>query len=217
MAQKPIEKASDLKGLKIGEICAVKMGRFHPTQMTLGPLEIARIREKMEGMSAEELEEYLEETPVPIVIGPKGKFCFVLDRHHHTRAAQLEKIKAAPAIVTCNWYDEDLDYLQTLQKLMDNGMLHPFDQFGEGPRPLGYMPQKIYFMATDPYRDLSRRVLRKGGFEKTKELHAEMKWANYLRPLVPLILVVTDIDKAVDMAIPFCKLKEAGSLPGFLR
>jgi hypothetical protein len=128
----------------------------------------------------------------------------------------LEKIKAVPAIIQCNWYEEDLDYVQTLKRLEKEGFLHPCSQFGE-KLDLLHTPHKIYFMASDIYLDLVRKLIRKEAIGKSQEIHAENKWADYLRLHIPLLLVTTDFDKAVEMSIPLCKLDAAKGLPGFLR
>lgn len=90
-----------------------------------------------------------------------------------------------------------------------------FDEEGRGPKTPADLPKKIAELRDDPYRGLAWAVRKQNGFAKTDDPFAEFRWANYLRQRVKIGERPGDFERAVELALPFCRLKDAKDLPGY--
>ena len=100
---------------------------LHPTQLTVGLLEVKEKRKHLASLSSKAQADFLAAHPMPAVIGP-GKKLYITDHHHLARAALDGGVKVA-----CFEVEADLRSLGTDEfwaKMDENSWVHPLDQNG---------------------------------------------------------------------------------------
>jgi hypothetical protein len=174
-------------------------------------IEVREKKHHLAKLDAGEQKSFMNDHPMPVVVGPEGKL-FITDHHHLGRAA-LE----AGLEVGCLQVEADLSKLvgDAFWKEMDaRAWVHPLDQNGVRH---GYhrIPHHLEDLVDDVYRSLAGRVRSTGGYEKTPSPFAEFVWADFFRRLIPIESVEADFDTAVELAIPFARSERAKGMPGF--
>lgn len=187
---------------------------LRPTQMALGMREVEHRVKKMREMQPRELEAYLrhEDQRVPVVIGPGGER-YIVDHHHHARAAWEVGIEKLPIEVRADL--SDLSSAAFWARMRDSGWLYPYDQLGHGPHDPALLPENVKGMADDPYRSLAWKVRREGGYDKTSVPYAEFRWANFFRERLRTFPTRDDFDAAVTEALRLASTPAARDLPGY--
>jgi len=184
-----------------------------PTQFSVGLREVDLKIERFGKMSGKELERFLRERSIPIVAGP-DELIYVIDHHHLARAAWQYGIKKLPIKWTSDFSKlKDGKFWRAMEK---NHQVHLLDQFGNGPHEAHRLPEDIRGLADDPYRSLAWAVRREGGYEKSDEIFAEFKWAEFLRKKVVVEHGDDGFRKALKKALKVCKKHECDKLPGFV-
>jgi hypothetical protein len=69
-----------------------QLGTFRPTQLTAGMAEV-REKKDLARLDRPGMKSFMEEHPIPAVVGPGGRF-FIIDHHHLGRAALEANVEA---------------------------------------------------------------------------------------------------------------------------
>jgi len=184
---------------------------LHPTQITVGLLEVKEKRKHLASLSSKAQQDFLAAHPMPAVLGP-GKKLYITDHHHLARAALDGGVKVA-----CFEIDADLSSLDTDEfwaKMDENSWVHPLDQNGVRHRYVS-LPDHMSQLIDDVYRSLAGFVRDAGGFEKTRTAFAEFIWADFFRRNVSIEDVTADFQKAVKQAQRLARSSIAKGIPGF--
>jgi hypothetical protein len=182
-----------------------------PTQLTIGFLEVAEKRKRLAALSAADQGKFLEDHPMPVVIGP-GKKLFITDHHHLARAAFELKIAEA-----CFEVDEDFSALSENKfwPAMDaQSWVHPLDHNGVRHR-YDQIPKTLDKLVDDVYRSVAGFVRDQGGYDKTHTAFAEFIWADFFRRNIPIEDVTEDFKGAVKRGIELARAPIAKRIPGF--
>jgi len=195
----------------VAKLHEVEIHRLRPTQITIGLIEVAVKRARLEQLKKHEQRDFLEAHPIPAVWGPDGKL-YITDHHHLARAA-------AEAGVDSGFFCVEDDYskvpiAQFWPKMNAAHWAHPIDEHGE-QRPFTEIPDHLQELRDDPYRSLACFVRTAGGFDKTPTAYAEFLWADFFRSRVVIGPTRADFDQAVLKALPLAASSAAASLPGY--
>ena len=186
---------------------------LRPTQLTVGMKEVDFRVKSLLGMKAKELEKYLRERPVPVILGPKSR-TFLLDHHHLARACWEAGLYELHVEVKADFSTKSVPELW--EHLRKNHWLFMYDQWGNGPHDPIQLPQSVKCMADDPYRSLAWRVRVKGGFEKVSAPFSEFPWATFFRKELKKHPVFDNFEDAVKEAMELCHSPAASDLPGYV-
>lgn len=153
---------------------------LRPTQFCLGFIEIDEKISKIEKMKKEELQKYLDEKKVPVVVGPNNVH-YMIDRHHLVRCCWelgIEKVVVNEIA--------DLSHLSTeafWEVMKTAKWCYLYDQFGNGPHSENLLPESIRTMSDDGFRSLAYFLRDDKVYNKNsnKVPFIEFYWANYLR------------------------------------
>jgi hypothetical protein len=189
----------------------VEIHRLHPTQMTVGMIEVGDKRDKLQSLHKHEVRDFMAEHPIPAVWGPEDKL-YLIDHHHLARAASEARIETGFFEV-----EDDLSKLDARQfwsRMSQARWAHPIDEHGRA-QSVDAIPKHVEKLKDDVYRSLAGYVRNLGGYEKTPTAFAEFLWADFFRTRVKVGPNREDFTQAVDMALKLAAGPEASSLPGF--
>ena len=201
-----------------------------PTQASVGFLEVElKMRELEEKARDGALEKYLEKHPIPAVRGPDGRM-YLTDHHHMGLAMQRladawdQSDKPAgsnPYRKCCFVLGEDhgSDFSMSMPsfwRVMEaEGLCHFYD--GNGKR-VPALPRTLENLQDDPYRSLAGLARKAGAYEKVDVPYTEFKWADFLRPRIPVAeITMSRLDQAIAKATQIARSPEAEGLPGYLK
>jgi hypothetical protein len=188
-----------------------KIQLLHPTQLTVGMIEVHKKQKHLSALKATEQRDFMQAHPMPAVIGPAGQL-FITDHHHLGRAA-LE------AGVVTGFFEVEADFsscdLATFWTKMDqNRWVHPLDENGVR-HYFSAIPNHLDNLIDDVYRSLAGYVRDAEGYEKTPTAFAEFVWADFFRRSIPIEDLKANFAAAVQTAMPMAQSKDAAELPGF--
>jgi hypothetical protein len=203
MSQPDYPRKTKLDLVAIAALC--------PTQITIGMREVAEKCRRWRDVKNKEA--FLARRVIPVLLGP-NRDCYLIDRHHLTRALLDEGVAEVAVMV---W--ADLSHLPktAFWNLLDNrGWCHPYDDRGKRIE-FDQMPRRIADLRDDPFRSLSGETRRRGGFTKNATPFSEFIWADFLRRRMKRQLVERDFEGAVADALGLVRSREAACLPGWCR
>lgn len=189
----------------------VEIHRLHPTQMTVGMIEVGDKRAKLQSLGKHQARDFLAEHPIPAVWGLDEKL-YLIDHHHLARAASEAGIESGFFEV-----EDDLSKLEARQFWAHMGQArwaHPIDEHGRA-QSFDAIPKHVEKLKDDVYRSLAGYVRNAGGYEKTPTAFAEFLWADFFRTRVKVGPNREDFGRAVDKALKLAASAEASALPGF--
>ncbi|MEP9377896.1 ParB-like protein [Aquabacter sp. CN5-332] len=192
----------------------VEIADLHPTQLTLGLVEVAKRAKRMSALGKRELDALVEDKPVPCVIGPKGRL-YMIDHHHLCRALLLcgRNTVFQDVSATKDWSHMELhEFWPAMDKA---GMCWPIDADGNR-RPYARIPDHVRALTDNPWRTLARGVRGKAFRDDDDTPFKEFMWGEYFRTFMSKRLIETDLDLAEDLALDLAMLDEAQDLPGFI-
>ncbi len=163
----------------------ISLSNIRPGQLTIGVAE-ARIRAAaLEAMTEQERRQYLEEHPISIALGPKGRVHLV-DGHHVSYALlELESrgVMAAKAPAKI-WGDlsksTESEFWETMQ---NRNWVYLFDEKGAPVKP-GDLPQHLKGLRDDRQRSLAWLLREEDCYKNLDDPFQEFAWAQFLRTLV---------------------------------
>jgi hypothetical protein len=185
--------------------------RLRPTQITVGLIEVADKRARLEALKKQEQREFLEAHAIPAVWGPDDKL-YITDHHHLGRAACEAGVETG-----FFWIEEDYSSLPIAQfwpKMSAVRWAHPIDQNGKR-RPFEDIPHHLEMLRDDPYRSLAAFVRDAGGYDKTPTAFAEFLWADFFRTRIVIGPTRADFDSSVAKGLTLATSSAAAELPGY--
>ncbi len=186
-----------------------------PTQFAVGMLEVDEKIAIAKAFSKKERKKYVDENPVPVVVGPDGDY-YIVDHHHFLCVCYHTDIKKVRVKIVEDKTKSKLDYENFWQWMFKSRNAYPFCQFGEGPRKALYLPRDIRGLADDPYRSLAWFVRKAGAFENSDRNFAEFQWANFFRKHELLDHKgLIAMPEALIQAVKLAQSKAAKKLPGY--
>jgi hypothetical protein len=191
----------------------VHIDDLHPTQITVGMLEVKRKCDSWKGKSIKKIYKGLSKDShmIPTVLGP-GPVHYVTDHHHLARALHDAGIKKV--LCTVEYDFSDLKPERFWFNLDNRGLMHPFDAHGRR-RDYKDIPDKVSALVDDPYRGLAGEVRRAGGFAKDTTPFSEFLWADFFRPRIDREFIEKHPRQAIKKAFALAKSHEADYLPGW--
>jgi hypothetical protein len=193
------------------QLIEVSLEKLHPTQITVGKLEVALKRKQWSELGKKARLQTLTSHWFPAVLGP-GNTYYIVDHHHFGLALLEEGIKTASVMLL-----KDLSWLDPLKfwTAMDHHRwVHPFDRHGVR-RDYQNVPFHLTHLHDDPYRSLAGELRRGGGYAKDATPFSEFLWADFFRPLITSDLIAHDFDKALTKAKKLARSQQARYLPGW--
>ncbi|MFZ2013995.1 MAG: ParB/Srx family N-terminal domain-containing protein [Nocardioides sp.] len=164
-----------------GTVAAVRVGELRPTQNAVGMDEVTAKVTRMKPRSEANLQAYLLERTMPVVIGDGGHPHLV--DHHHLALALLtaEGDVDVPVEVVRNW--APVKGLHFWRAMARQHWLYPFAPDGAGPIPVARMSKHLSDLGNDIYRSLSWAARSAYAYEKSPDnaIFAEFKWAGFFR------------------------------------
>ncbi len=186
-----------------------------PTQFAIGMLEVEEKIEIVRGYRKKQLRDFIDENPVPVVLGPDGNI-HAIDHHHFLAVCYHLGIKKVRVKVVKDLSKRRMTFAQFWKWMFKSRHAYPYCQFGEGPRKAIYLPKDIRALADDPYRSLAWFVRKAGDFENSQRNFAEFKWANFFREKRLLDRSgLAGMPRALVKAALLAKSPAAKHLPGF--
>jgi len=190
----------------------IKIKHLHPTQMSVGYEQVNEKSKHMNKKKHKELDDYLYEHVVPIVLGPENKM-YIIDHHHLCFAAHQSDIDEVYGKIIKDFSSmNDIDFWDIMKT---NNYIWLYDTDGNNinlSQFLLLLPDSIKKLRDDPYRSLAGIVRKEGGFTKDITPFSEFHWANFYRNKIPN---VNFSNKTVEYAIYLSTTDEAKDLPGF--
>ncbi len=190
----------------------MKMGvlELRPTQFVLGMREVDFKVAKIAAMSEKRLEEWIDEHPVPCVLGPHGH-TYLIDNHHFLAACYHTGIDKVVVNVVAD--RSALSREAFWDFMRSKTWLYLNDLFGGGPHDPAYLPFDIRYLGDDLFRSLAWELRRAGLIEKVQQPYSEFKWADLLRRQLHIDLHATTYKQAVADAIACFKSLQAPKAP----
>jgi hypothetical protein len=182
-----------------------------PTQLTIGFLEVEEKKKRLRALSAKDQQQFLQDHPMPVVLGP-GKKLYITDHHHLARAAFDLKIDSA-----CFEVDEDFSALgqdKFWVEMDKQSWVHPLDHNGVRHR-YEFIPKTLDKLVDDVYRSVACFVRDAGGYDKTHTAFAEFIWADFFRRNIPIEDVVENFQAAVKLGQTLARSPDAKRIPGY--
>ena len=190
--------------------CAI--GALHPTQISVGMLEVKDKKHEIKKMSSRELDDFELKNPEPSVMGPGGKL-YIIDHHHLARALYEAGVNYTYCTVLADL--SNMTAAQFWAEMRRRNWVYPYDEDGNGPLPYSSIPANVGMMTDDPYRSFAAAVRKAGGYDKTDKPFAEFKWADYFRPLIKKGDLENHFDRSVKDGVKLAHSSAASGLPGY--
>jgi hypothetical protein len=195
----------------MSKIQPIAIKDLYPTQLTVGLIEVEDKKKRLLAMSAKDQQSFLQDHPMPVVVGPQNRL-FITDHHHLARAASAAGIAQS--------YYQVLDDLGSLNldgfwiEMNKNQWVHPLDEHGVRHQ-YSQIPEHVDALVDDVYRSLAGYVRDAGGYDKTPAAFAEFVWADFFRRNIAIEEVTANFHAVVPHAHDLAKSKIAKGLPGF--
>ncbi|HWZ47781.1 MAG TPA: ParB-like protein [Herbaspirillum sp.] len=193
------------------QLINVKLEKLHPTQITVGKLEVALKRRQWSELGKKARLTALNSHWFPVVLGPEETH-YIVDHHHFGLALLEENVKIVSAMVL-----KDLSWLESSKfwSVMDHHQwVHPYD--GDGARcEYRSVPFHLTHLHDDPYRSLAGELRRAGGYAKDATPFSEFLWADFFRPLIAPGVIEQDFSRALIKAKKLARTQAARYLPGW--
>ena len=193
------------------QLINARLDKFHPTQITVGKMEVALKRKQWTELGKKSRSAALASHWFPAVFGPEDKY-YIVDHHHFGLALLEEEVKTVSVMLL-----KDLSWLDpsTFWGVMDlHQWVHPYDSEGVR-RDFAAVPYHLTHMHDDPYRSLAGELRRAGGFAKDVTPFSEFLWADFFRSHIQVSLIEQDFSKALTNAKKIARTQEARYLPGW--
>jgi 3-phytase len=201
--------------LPAGAAYALDARKLHPTQFSHGWREVVHKTAKLNALAPAEVQAYLIDKDVPVVIGPGG-VPYMTDGHHTLRSLleSSQPDKTAYGHILANW--ADLKPEEFWQRMQAENYTYLRDAAGV-LRPPQALPESLLVMQRDPYRGLAWGVMKANGFRERKGVYfQEFRWADHFRDKLKWDDADDDaFDDAVKAACRLAQSPAAAQLPGY--
>ncbi len=195
------------------EVCSTSILALHPTQFTLGMIEIDARAAKIEHKSQSKFDKYMKKHLVPVVIGPNRIF-YMTDHHHLSMALYKDGLRTINVTVTHDW--SSMPPAQFWKQMEATQQVYLFDD-GRGPLSPETLPTNILQMTDDVYRSLAWAVIAQtGAIQDSNVLFDKFLWADFFRKRIPIATVQDNFEQAMQIAAQLAQSPAAKGLPGYI-
>lgn len=197
-----------------GDVCSISVLEVHPTQFSVGMMEVKEKASKIEGLDKKELKKFLKKHTIPTVIGPRHEF-LMTDHHHLARALFEAGVEEINLEIQSDW--SSLSENDFWKKMEAAQLVYLFDENGQGPLSPSQLPRSADRLRDDIYRSLAWAVQKQtGAYADTNSPYASFLWANFFRQEVARNLVENNFDDAVKLGAELARSFKAKNLPGYI-
>ena len=201
-------------GTQTGDVCEIPVLEAHPTQFSVGMLEVTQKTTEIEGMGKKELKKFLSKHTIPTVIGPNHVY-YMTDHHHLARALSEAGVDHMNLEISSDW--SNLDENGFWQKMEANQFVYLYDENGVGPHSPSELPASVAELRDDIYRSLAWAIQKQtGAYADSNAPYASFLWANFFRARVSRATVENDFARALKDGAILARSSEAKDLPGYL-
>jgi hypothetical protein len=199
--------------LSPGTLSLAVVDLLHPAQVALGYREVQYRIQQFKAMTPDELDAYLLEHFLPVVIAP-DRLPYVVDHHHRARAIQMTGLRETVYIKV--WENcKDWTEAAFWQLMQEKAWVYLYDKDGQLVEPSA-LPAGLAELQDDKYRSLAWGVLQVGGYAKSEVPFQEFLWGNYFRQHLTFENTEEGFQQAIHEALRLCRLPEASNLPGYI-
>jgi len=199
-------------GTAHAETRLISIGQLHPTQFVAGMREVEYRSKHLQTRSDSELQVFLKEHALSVVIGP-GERMFIVDGHDTALVVLKDgRSKSVHVNVIANLSGSSpFDFWHRMES---RHWAYLYNAQGEKERYTD-LPGMVLQLQNDPYRSLAYFVEQAGGFEKSGEPFAKIRWANFFRSRIVIDNTDMGWQKAIKQATQAAHTPEAHKLPGY--
>ena len=195
----------------LSELKEVRVHELHPTQITVGMIEVHDKIHELEQMHKHQRRDFLAAHPLPAVHGVDDRL-YITDHHHLGRALYEAGVEHAFIETEARMTAPDTE--RFWQAMAAAHWAHPIDERG-ALRPFSEIPGHLQRMRDDVYRSLAGYVRAAGGYDKTSTPFAEFAWADWFRRRIDVGTDRSSFAAAVSQATALALSPAASHLPGF--
>ena len=196
----------------MSNIHEIEVHRLHPTQITVGMIEVREKRKVLADLKNHALRDFLQNHPIPAVEGPEDRL-YITDHHHLGRALLDQRLPTGFFMI-----EADLSQLslEAFWPEMDKRKwVHPYDENGI-LKSFVDIPRHLTHLIDDPYRSLAGHVRNAGGYQKTDAAFSEFLWADFFRSRITFTEINTNFESAVQKGAALAHGIDAKVLPGYV-
>lgn len=199
--------------LSSGTLGLAAVDLLHPAQVALGYREVEYRIQQFQAMTPAELDTYLLEHFLPVVIAPDS-LPYVVDHHHRARAIQMTGLRKTVYVKV--WENcKDWSRTEFWQLMQEKAWVYPYDKDGQRV-DLEAIPASLEQLQDDPYRSLAWGVLQAGGYIRSDVPFQEFLWGNYFRRHLSFENSEAGFQQAINEALQLCRSPAASHLPGYI-
>lgn len=189
-----------------------KLEQLHPTQITVGKIEVACKREEWSKLGKKARKAALDSHWFPTILGPNGQH-YIVDHHHFGLALIEEGVKEVPLLVLkdMSWLEPEIFW----NMMEHNQWTHPYDERGTR-RNFTAVPGNLTRLRDDCYRSLAGAVRSAGGYAKDVAPFSEFLWADYFRNHISARRIERDLAGTLAKAVELARSQDARYLPGWV-
>jgi len=201
--------------MRAGDHFSIDAERLHPTQPSLSFREVDWRTGLLNGMSQDQVLEFVRTNPPQVIIGPGG-VAYLTDAHHTMRGILDSKHadKRVCGVIVQNWSDLSEDAFWARMQATHNVYLRDGQDQRITPAQL---PASLRDSQSDPYRGLTWMVGYRGGFTARSDVFfQEFYWGEYFRKHIRWNDADdAEFEDAVQRALKLAHEPEASKLPGY--
>ena len=194
------------------QLISAKLEKLHPTQITVGKLEVSLKRKQWSELGKKARNEALASHWFPAILGPENRY-YIVDHHHFGLALLEEDVKTVSLML-----QKDLSWLDPVKfwTVMDHHQwVHPYDSNGVRS-DFHSVPKRLEQLQDDPYRSLAGELRWVGGYAKDMTPFSEFLWADFFRSRITPTIIAQDFATALTKAKKLARSQDARYLPGWV-
>ncbi len=196
-----------------GTVCSISILGAHPTQFSVGMVEVREKQAAVEALAPDALKKFLKKHTIPTVVGPRHVF-YMIDHHHLARALLVAGVDHMNLDIQGD--DSGLTEADFWAKMESAQHVYLFDENGRGPLSTSQLPSTVALLADDVYRSLAWAVLKQtSAYADTNAPYASFLWANFFRTRISRASLDSDFGAAVQAGAALARSPDAASLPGY--
>ena len=189
----------------------IEVHRLHPTQITVGMIEVQDKRAILANLKNHALRDFLQSHPIPAVEGPEEKL-YITDHHHLGRAVLDQNLTTGFFLIEADLSQLSLEVFWP--EMDKHKWVHPYDENGT-LKSFVDIPRHLTHLIDDPYRSIAGYVRNAGGYQKTDAAFSEFLWADFFRSRITLTEVHSNFESAVQEGVVLAHGVDAKTLPGY--
>lgn len=160
---------------------------IHPTQIEFGQPKIFETTAKLKQMSHEKRQKYLDDRPIPFVLGPNNRR-YILDRHHLTKILwnMREELQSPPLQLSFLMKADysEMKLANFWNKMEELQFVYPKEKGIK--KDFAQIPSHINELKEDYYRGIVWVMAQLKVIKKSPQPFAEFRWAQRIRQRVKI-------------------------------